>query len=191
MVFEVIGILSAVIFISCDIPYLVDAIKAKIQPHRVSWGISFLINAIGFANQSASGASNSLWLFGASTLMTGSIFLVSLKNGVGGHSKLDLFSLIFSLFGVALWQVSNSPAFSVYANVLVGIVCLLPTFAKTRKKPESENGIAWLGGSIAAALAAVSVGAWNLQLLIIPITASILQGYMVYLIYLRKNIPKK
>lgn len=185
MIFTALGILSAIIFLLGDIPYLSDTIRGKIKPHRVSWGVIFLLNAIGFANQYAAGARNSLWLFGAAVLMTGAIFVASLKNGVGGKTKLDIFSLVTSLIGVLLWQAFDSPILSVLANVVVAIVALLPTFAKAKKNPETENGIAYAAGAVSSLLATISVGEWDWVLLILPLTSTILQVYMSYLLYIR------
>lgn len=135
MFFKILGILSAVVFLIGDMPYLLDAIKAKIKPHRVTWGITALMNGIGFGNQLASGASNSLWLFGAATLMTGAIFLASLKNGVGGHTKSDIICLIICLLGVALWISFRAPLYSIIAALIIDVVpCGLP-LPKPRKIP--------------------------------------------------------
>jgi hypothetical protein len=191
VIFKVLGILSALIFLLCDTPYLSDTIKGKIQPHRVMWGVVLLLNIVGFANQYAAGARNSLWLFGAGALMTGAIFLASLKNGVGGYAKLDIFSLAVAIIGIVLWQTFNSPILSVLANVLVAIIALVPAFVKARKYPETENGIAYIGGLTSSLLAAISVGKIELILLLLPITSVLLQVYMVYLLYARPNLLGK
>lgn len=185
MIYSVIGVLSAVIFLLGDIPYLRDTINKKIKPHRVTWGVVCLLNIIGFANQYAAGARNSLWLFGAAVFMTGAIFLASLKNGVGGFAKLDIFALVTSLVGIVLWQTFDSPSISVLTNVVVVIVAVTPAFAKARKYPETENGIAYAAGSFSALLAAISVGKFEPILLVLPLTSMVLQLYMSYLLYIR------
>ncbi|HSX31547.1 MAG TPA: hypothetical protein VLE99_06555 [Candidatus Saccharimonadales bacterium] len=187
MLFTILGIASSLIFLVCDFPYLQDTIRAKIKPHRVTWGVIALLNTAGFANQLASGARNSLWLFGAGTLMTGAIFVASLKNGVGGRSRQDIFAAITCLVGVAFWIVFKSPVFSILANLLVAVVALLPTFAKAKKSPETETKIAWLGGMISSSLAAASVGQLDWQLLILPVSSAALNAYMVYLLYVRSG----
>lgn len=186
MIFTLLGVLSALIFIVGDIPYLTDTIEGKTKPQRVTWGVVCLLNAIGFANQAASGASNSLWLFGAATLMVGTIFIASLFKGVGGHSKQDIFAIVASLTGVILWVIFDSPIFSIFANIFVATVALIPTYVKAKNDPSSETRIAWLFGAISALLAAISVGEINWQLLVLPSVSTFLQAYMVYLLYIRK-----
>ncbi len=185
MIFTILGLLSAIIFVIADIPYLRDTIKGTTKPHRVTWGVVVFLNIVGFANQFASGADNSLWIFAAAVIMTSSIFIASLKNGVGGHSKGDIFSVIICGVGVLLWLFFKDPVFSIFANIFVGFVALLPTFKKTAKDPNSETKITWLLGTISTTLAAISVGELNTMLLLLPISSTLLQGYMVYLLYIR------
>lgn len=185
MLFTVLGIASSLIFLACDLPYLLDTIRAKIKPHRVTWGVVALLNTVGFANQFASGARNSLWLFGAGVVMTGAIFIASLKNGTGGRTRQDVFAIIICLAGLALWALFRSPLFSIFANIFVATVALLPTYAKAKKSPETETKIAWLGGTVSTLLATISVGKLDWQLLILPATSTLMQAYMVYLLYFR------
>ncbi len=182
MIFTVLGILSSLIFIVGDIPYFLDSLKKKTQPHRVTWGIIFLLNIIGFANQFAAGAGNSLWLFGAAVFATGAIFTVSLFNGTGGSAKLDIVSLCIALIGVALWALSSDPIVSIIANVVAALVGIYPTVVKSKKNPESETMSAYLFGSISSLLAAISVGELNITLLILPLFSFAIQAYLVYLI---------
>ncbi len=187
MIFTFLGILSSIIFLIGDIPYLLDTLKSKTQPQRVTWGVVFLLNTIGFANQMASGATNSLWLFGSASLMTGAIFLASFKYGVGGHSRTDILITLAALAGVLLWFLFNSPLFSIIANVFVVTVALLPTFKKAKIDPRSETRVTWLLGTISVVMAAISVGELIFSLLILPVSSALLQGYMVYLLYIRSN----
>ena len=185
MIFTVLGVLSSIIFLVGDMPYLIDTLNGKTKPQRVTWGVVFFLNAIGLANQMASGATNSLWLFGSAFLMTGAIFLVSFKNGVGGHSRADTLVILAALTGLFLWYLFDSPLMSIIANVCVATVALIPTYKKAKIDPESETRITWLLGTISVMMAAVSVGELNLSLLILPVGSTLLQGYMVYLLYIR------
>ena len=187
MLLEILGIVGALLFLVGALPYFIDTLTGKTQPQRVTWGVVFILNSIALANQIAVGATNSLWLFIAAVVATGAIFLASIKNGVGGHSKSDVFALVASLFGIALWVTFDSPLMSILANLFVGIVSIQPTFAKARKNPESETRISWLLATISALMVTVSVGEINFEQQILPFSAAILQGYMVYLLYFRPN----
>jgi len=183
--FTAIGIFGAILFLIGDYAYFRDTLIGKTKPQRVTWGVAFLLNSIGFANQYASGATNSLWLFGAAAFATGAIFLASLTKGVGGHSKMDVFAIVASLAGVGLWMVFDSPLWSIFSTLAVVYASLWPTFIKARNHPESETGLAWLLGGISSLLAAISVGKLDWVLLILPINAALTQAYITYLLYIR------
>jgi hypothetical protein len=191
MLFEYIGIGSALLFVAGDIPYVLDTYRRKTKPHRVTWGIVALLNAIGFANQYAYGATNSLWLFGAGVIMTAIIFIGSLRNGTGGRTKTDIVCLVIALLGVSFWVFFKIPLYSIFANILADIAALWPTYIKARKYPESETRIAWLVGTISVLLDAVSVGRLDLSLILLPAASAIMQGYMVYLLYFPVNTKPK
>lgn len=188
MILAILGILSSVVFLIGDTPYLLDTIHGKIKPQRITWGIVSLINGINFFNQMASGATNSLWLYGAGTLMTGAIFLAALKNGVGGFAKLDIFSLTASLLGIILWQALDSPWFSILINIGIALVSIIPTAVKAARDPESENGLAYIGGVISCVLAIISVGKLDWMLIILPVAGAVIQLGIIYIIYL---MPRK
>ncbi len=185
MLFTAIGIFSAVLFLIGDYSYFMDTLKGKTRPQRVTWGVAFLLNSIGFANQYASGAGNSLWLFGAAAIATGAIFGASIFKGIGGYSKLDIFAVATTLLGVALWLVFDSPLLSILSMLVVVIVSMTPTIIKAKSHPESETKIAWLFGSISSFLAVISVGELNWVLLILPLNAALVQAYIVYILYFR------
>ena len=185
MLLTIIGLLSATVFLIGDYAYFRDTLLGKTAPQRVTWGVAFLLNSIGFANQYASGASNSLWLFGASVLATAAIFGASLSKGVGGYSKLDIFAIVTAFIGVGLWVVFESPVLSIISTLVVVLVSMVPTIAKAKKHPQSETRVTWLLGAISTLMATVSVGELNWTLLILPVNATIIQSYMSYLLYIR------
>lgn len=191
MFYEFLGIASALLLVIGDIPYIADTFKRKTKPHRVTWGIVALLNVIGFANQYAYGATNSLWLFGAGVLMTAVIFACSIRSGIGGRSKTDLICLLVALLGVIFWVIFKTPLYSVFANIVADIAALWPTYVKARKYPETETRIAWLVGTISVILDAISVGRLDWSLLLLPVASVVLQGYMVYLLYIREGSGAK
>jgi len=176
------------VFILGDIPYVLDTLRGKTKPHRVTWGIATILNAIGFANQYASGATNSLWSFGAGTVVVGIIFLLSFRSGIGGKSRMDIVCLTIGIAGVLLWVILKSPVYSIVANMVADLACLWPSFEKAYKHPETETKISWLVGFISVILATVSVGKLDWRLLLLPGWSVILQAYMVYILYL---VPRK
>lgn len=172
-----------------SIPYIVDTIKKKTKPHRVTWGVFFLLNVIFLGNQLAAGATSSLWLVVAYTLSTFIIFSLSFKNGVGGTSRLDVIVLAGALIGVIIWQLLDAPLASVVANLVVALIASIPTYKKAWAQPKTETSISYFLNACGALLSAISVGSLNIVLLLLPMYAFFYQG-SIYLILVRNKFTK-
>jgi hypothetical protein len=191
MIFTLFGILSGVLIILGDIPYAVNTYNRKTHPHKVTWFIIVILNIIGFANQKASGATNSLIFMGCAVFITLVILIITHYKGVGGHNKLDVAVLAGAGLGLLMWWLLDTPLASIIANVVVGTLALTPTYIKAYHRPYSETKITWLVGTVSTLLASISVGKLDLELLIIPITASIQQAGLFTLIEIRERQLKK
>jgi hypothetical protein len=183
----VIGLLGGILSLASNIPYIYDTLKKKTQPHRVTWGIFFLLNVIFLGNQLAAGATNSIWLVVAFTLSTCTVFMLSLRNGVGGSTKLDIVVLIGALSGVVIWQILDSPLASIIANLVVALIASIPTYKKAWRVPETETKISYSVGAFAAFLSAVSIGKFDIVLLLLPIYSILYQG-TIFLILIRHKL---
>jgi hypothetical protein len=186
--YTILGILGGLLALISNIPYIRDILKKTTKPHRVTWGIFFLLNIIFLGNQLAAGATSSIWLVIAFTLSTLIIFSLSLKYGVGGTTKLDVMILIGSLVGVGLWQILQAPIASVLANLVVATIAAIPTYRKAWLQPQTETKLSFLLGTIAAAFTVVSVGGMSLVLLLLPIYSVVYNG-SIYLILTKRIRP--
>ena len=184
---EKVGLLSGILIVIADMPYIWNALKRRTHPHRVTWFIIFVVNAIGLANQHASGAKSSLFFFIGATLITFLVFVASLYNGVGGFTKLDAVTLLGAIIGLVIWQLLKSPLFSVVANTVVAMMAIVPTFVKAYHQPKSETKITWLIGSISSLLAVIAVGKLDLALLLLPIYGTLQQASLFALIEIRER----
>src|ERR1700733_3493216 len=99
-ILEIIGGLGGLLAIVGSLPYILDAYKKRIKPHRVTWAIFALVDLIAIANQLAVGATNSVWLVVGFALANLVIFVLSLRHGVGGAEKLDIAVLTGALLGL-------------------------------------------------------------------------------------------
>jgi hypothetical protein len=192
MLLAVIGVFGGLIGAIADVPYIIDTFLRKTQPHRVTWFIFFILNAISLANNAASGARNSLWLIAGWTISTFIISILSISRGVGGHSKLDITVIVGAVIGLLLWWWFDTPLASIITNVVVACIAYVPTFKKAYINPASETKITWLIGTIGSALGAIAVGKLDFTLLIFPLYAFITQGALFTVIQLRaKSLKNK
>lgn len=174
--FAVIGILGGLLSLGANVPYILDTVKGRTKPHRVTWGIFFLLNVIFLANQLAAGATSSIWLVVAFTISTFTVFLLSIKRGTGGTSKLDIVILAGAILGLIVWQLMHSPVPSIIANLVVAAIASIPTYKKAWTHPHTETKISYSLGAVAALMSAISVGKLDVVLLLLPVYAVIYQG---------------
>jgi len=170
------GILAGILSLASNVPYIIDTVKGKTKPHRVTWGIFFLLNIIFLGNQLAAGATSSIWLVVAFTLSTFIIFSLSLRFGVGGTTKLDIILLFGALSGVVVWQMMDAPVASIIANILVATIASIPTYKKAWSQPGTETTISYSVGALAASLSAISIGKPDIVLLLLPVYSAVYQG---------------
>jgi len=172
---EFLGLLSGAIFIIADLPYIRDILRGKTKPHRTSWFLYFVINAVNVANQAASGATHSLWLPIAATIITFVIFILSISRGVGGFSRLDIICLLGAIGGLLLWAIFKTPVASTISNITAASLAVIPTIKKSYTHPHTETAITYLIASISGLLAAFSVGSLNIRLLLLPLHDFVIQ----------------
>ena len=173
--FQLIGVLSGVLALLADVPYIADILRGKTKPHRVSWSVFLTLNVINLFNQVAIGASYSLWLIAGFVAAQVVIVGLSIKRGVGGTSKLDLLCLAGAATGIGLWVYFQTALASIIANIAVGSIVLMPTAVKAFKRPATETKSTWLVGSLASALGAIAVGKLDVALLLLPIYSFVAQ----------------
>ncbi len=162
------GLISGVLSIIGGAPYVYDILKKTTKPERATWFIWSILGSIAFFSQFAKGATDSLWLTGAQTIIVLIIFLLSLKFGVGGFNRMDIAALIFAGIALILWYLTNEATVALFLVILIDAIGGMPTIIKSYEAPESESLISWLLFGISGIFAMVAVGSFNFILLSYP-----------------------
>ncbi len=162
---------AAILILVGDIGYLIDTIKAKNKPNRVTWFIWFLAPLIAFIAefQQKVGLQSVMTL--AITIVPLLIFLATFlhKESYWKLGKLDLICGVLSIIGLLLWMVTRvgniAIIFSISADLLAGI----PTILKSYTNPESESYLAYFMNTIAAVITILTITTWNFETYAFPI----------------------
>lgn len=188
---EILGYLTGVILLIGFIPYLRDIFRYTTKPERATWLIWLALSIIAFFSQLASGASWSLVLTGADTVIVLLIVLLSIKHGVGGLTKHDGLYLVAALLGLVAWYFTKQPMVALILVIIVDAIGAYLTIIKTYKMPDSETRFTWIMASIAGILGALAVGSWSFILLLYPIYIFIANGAVAVAIQAGKRNQKK
>ena len=159
---------GALIALSC-IPYIRDILLHKTKPQRATWFIWAVLLTIAFFAQLSKGGTWSLITTGVDWLGVVIIFILSIKHGMGGASKLDKLALLGAAIGLILWYFTNEPLFALVITILIDFIAGMLTILKTYKQPETETFIAYMICGTGGLLGVLSVGEMNVPLLIFPL----------------------
>lgn len=187
---EILGIISGILAIIGHIPYIRDIILKRTKPERASWLIWSVLGGIAFFSQLAKGATNSLWL-GLDTVGVIVTVILSIKYGMGGFAKRDLFSLIFASIGIVLWFFTKEPIAALIIVILVDFAGAILTITKSYEHPETETLSTFVLCSIAGFFAVLAVGELNFPLLLYPFYIGVINGITALAIILSPRLSRR
>jgi hypothetical protein len=150
--------------------YLIDTLKGKVQPNKVSWFIWALAPLIAFwATVQQGGGVQSLLTFivGFNPLL---VFLASFvnKNAYWRITKLDLTCGVLAIGGLVLWKMTDIPDLAIFFGILADAIAAIPTVIKSFKEPETENSNLFLGSGIAALITLLTIKTWDFEQFAFP-----------------------
>ena len=166
---DLLGKLAGLVALTALIPYIRSILQGKTKPNRASWFIWASVSIGLLASYHYSGATTTIWLTISYTIIPLSIFLLSLKYGVGGYTALDVICISGAVLGLILWRLTHSPEVALYLNVLVDGLGFIPTLKKAYLNPESEDRLAWSIATVANILNVSALTTWRLKIALFPI----------------------
>jgi hypothetical protein len=136
------------------VAYLVDTIKGKVQPNRVSfllWSIAPLIACAAQLNQGV----------GLESLMTFSTGFLPLMTFIGSFvnkkaewklTTFDVLCGVLSIVGLLLWLVTSVGNLAIAFSIVADGLAAIPTIVKSYKYPDSEMAWPWIATSFGVLL---------------------------------------
>lgn len=153
------GLASVVINVVGYIPYIQGIFKGTVKPQRITWGIWAILTSVAFINQLINGGGYSALFFGSTALLVITVFLLSLKRGLGGKSTFDLIVLAASAGLFVLWAVTQNTRTTTIIAVAIDLMAALPTLYKSYIHPETEAYLQWILAAVAGLLSMLAVRA--------------------------------
>lgn len=163
------GYISGILILLSFVPYIRDIFKHKTNPQRASWLIWSVLGAIAFASQLAKGATDSLWFTALQELGDLSVFVLSIKYGVGGFAKRDVLTLIGAGISLILWYVTSEPAVALFLIIFIDGLGGVLTMIKSYEHPKTETALLYVLTGLSAFFACLAVGSFNFVLLAFPL----------------------
>lgn len=175
--------ISAILVFAAMPPYIIDVIKGKTRPERMTWFILTLLGVIAFVSQIEAGASWSLVFSGLDTLGSLTVLGLSFWHGVGGATKLDFLALGVAGIGVAVSFIAKEPLAALIGVIVADFSGMILTILKVWKDPKSETTISWLLFATAGVFGLLTIKEWTLGVVLYPLYL-VLANYSVPVIQL-------
>ena len=129
-----------------SVAYLIDTIKGKVKPNRVSFLLWSIAPFIAFAAQIKQGVG----LEALMTFSTGFLPIMTLagsflnKKAEWKLTKFDLFCGFLSVVGLVLWQITKVGNVAIFFSILADGLAAVPTIVKAYKYPDTELAWPWI-----------------------------------------------
>lgn len=183
--FILFGCIAGFLEIIGTLPYYATIFSKKTKPSRATWFIWSILSIVLFATYYSSGARETLWQPGLAMFFNASFAILSLKYGVGGTTKLDIFCFLGALLSLTLWYITQDPVVGLTVIIVVAVIGSIPTIVKVWKDPQTENSTTWLLWALANVANLFAIRSWDYEIALYPIEATIVIS-LIFFLTLRK-----
>ena len=146
-----------------SLAYLINTVKGKVKPNRVSFLLWSVVPFIAFFAQIKQGVG----LVALMTFSTGflplTVFIASFVNKEA-EWKLTMFDLIcgiLSIVGLALWMITKLPNVAIFFSIVADGLAAVPTIVKAYKYPDTEIAWPWIATVIGVILTLLTLSTFT------------------------------
>ena len=161
--------LAAMVSLSAYAIGAVSIIKGKFRPQRMTRFLLLLISLLFVGTLLAQGDTNAIWLALAAFMGTLSIFILSIKRGIGGSSKLDIMIFLMVIVSLVVWYTTKNPVLGLIMSIVTDFIAFSPTLIKAWVLPETEEWRFYVMDVISSFLIILSLSTITLGNAIFPI----------------------
>jgi len=157
-------IVGAIIATVGSLSYLVDTLKGKVKPNRVSFLLWSLAPLIAFFAEIKQGVGIQALMTFIVGFLPLTIFIASFvnKKSVWNLTGFDLVCGTLSIIGIVLWYITKSGNVAIIFSILADALAAMPTVVKSFNFPETESGWPYIASTISAVLTLLTIKVWNL-----------------------------
>ena len=143
--------------------YLIDTVKGKVKPNRVSFLLWSIAPFIAFAAQVKQGVGiESLMTFstGFLPILTFGASFVN-KKAEWKITKFDLVCGALSILGLILWLITKVGNIAITFSILADGLAAVPTIVKAYKYPDTELAWPWIATVFGVVLTLLTLSEWT------------------------------
>jgi hypothetical protein len=183
----VLGILAFALNLAGYVPYVRDIFRGIVRPQRVTWGLWTILTTVAAVNQIKNGGGYSTYFFVSTVVFVALTFLLSLRYGMGGASKLDKVCLGLAIALFAYWATVHDTRLSTLIAVIIDGTGAIPTVVKTYHHPQTETYPQWVLAGLGGLVTMLEVPRLDWALLIYPAYVFAMNGVVVGTKFVREK----
>ena len=172
------------------IPYILDIIKNKTQPHIFTWIVGTITDFTAYALQVLGGAGVGAFPMLVVSILCLTVLVLSIWRGTKDITKSDVFFLILSLIGVGLWLLVDQPILSVLVITAAEIFGYIPTVRKSWKDPHSETAALYNVSFFRHGLSILALEKMNLLTVLYPAAWTLINLIIALILIYRRKVLK-
>jgi hypothetical protein len=140
------AIVGALIGAIGSLVYLIDTVKGKVKPNRVSFLLWSIAPFIAFAAMVKQGAGIEAVMTFSTGFLPLTIFVASFinKQAEWKLTRFDLFCGFLSVIGLILWLITKIGNVAIFFSIVADGMAAIPTLVKAYRYPETEIAWPWL-----------------------------------------------
>jgi hypothetical protein len=136
---DVFLVISTIIGLITPIIGIRAVLRGEYKPHRITRLVLLIVTVLFVTTLIAQNDRTALYLALAQVIGSIGIFILSIKYGVGGTSKMDAVVFIGAMASLVIWKTTNDAALGLYASILTDLIGFSPTIIKAWKDHTSEE----------------------------------------------------
>jgi len=128
------------------VAYIVNTVKGRVKPNRVSFLLWSIVPFIAFFAQIKQGVGLTALMTFSTGFLPLTVFIASFvnKQAVWKVTKFDLMCGILSLVGLALWMITKVGNVAILFSIIADALAAVPTIVKAYKYPDTEIAWTWI-----------------------------------------------
>jgi hypothetical protein len=147
-------IIGAIIGGIGSLAYLIDTVKGKVKPNRVSFLMWSIAPFIAFAAQIKQGVGLEALMTFSTGFFPITIFIASFVNKKAEWkvTRFDLVCGFLSIVGLILWLITKVGNIAIFFSIVADGLAAIPTIVKSYKFPDTELAWPWIATTFGVVL---------------------------------------
>lgn len=146
-----------------SVAYLIDTVRGKVKPNRVSFLLWSIAPLIAFLAQIKQGVGLEALMTFSTGFLPLTVFIASFcnKQAEWKLTRFDLLCGLLSLVGLVLWIITKVGNVAIFFSIVADALAAIPTIVKAYKYPETELAWPWIATGVGVVLTLLTLSTFT------------------------------